>query len=83
MTNVRRLLLLQLPLVVLWTVAFLICDCGDNGKLESHFLRSSIYPSLRRLENTYTDLKFRARGPEPVGKTVKHSQGTMSLRGHV
>lgn len=64
--NKRRLLLFQLPLIVLWTVAFLICDRGDEGKLESPFLRSTLYPSLRRLEATYTDLKFRARGPEPV-----------------
>ncbi len=66
----RRLLLMQLPLIVLWTVAFLICDCGDNGKLGSHFLRTSLYPSLRRLEVTYTDLKFRARGPEPVKNKI-------------
>lgn len=68
--NKRRLLLLQLPLIVLWTVAFVICDCGDSGKLESHFLRSSLYPSLRRLEVTYTDLKFRARGPRPVKNKI-------------
>jgi adenylate cyclase len=66
----RRLLLMQLPLVVLWTVAFLVCDCGDNGKLGNHFLRTSLYPSLRRLEVTYTDLKFRARGPEPVKNKI-------------
>ena len=62
----RRLLLMQLPLIVLWTVAFLICDCGDDGKLDSHFLRTGLYPSLRQLEAKYTDIKFRARGPEPV-----------------
>jgi asparagine synthase (glutamine-hydrolysing) len=62
----RRLLLMPLPLVVLWTLALMLYDGGDNGKLGNHFLRTSLYPSLRRLEVTYTDLKFRARGPEPV-----------------
>lgn len=70
MTKYRRLLLLQLPLVVLWTFAFLICDLGDDGTLGNDFLRSSVYPSLRRLENTYTDLKFRARGAEPVKQKI-------------
>jgi adenylate cyclase len=68
--NKRRLLLLQLPLIALWTVAFLICDCGDNGKLGNHFLRTSVYPSLRRVEVTYSDLKFRARGPKPVKNKI-------------
>jgi hypothetical protein len=40
--NKRRLLLLQLPLIVLWTVLFLVCDCGDDGNLDNHFLRSSL-----------------------------------------
>jgi adenylate cyclase len=66
MINVRRLLLLQLPLIVLWTLAFVICDCGDEGRLGNRFLRSSVYPSLRRLENAYTDAKFRTRGAQPV-----------------
>lgn len=70
MSKVKKLLLLQLPLIVLWTVAFLICDCGDEGRLESHFLRESVYPSLRRLEATYTDLKFRARGAKPVKNKI-------------
>ncbi len=66
----RRLLLLQLPLIVVWVLTFLICECGDQGRLENRFLRTSIYPSLRRLENAYTDIKFRTRGPQPVQQKI-------------
>jgi adenylate cyclase len=66
MFNQRKLLLLQLPLIALWTLAFLIADCGDQGLLGNRFLRTTVYPSLRRLEGTYTDIKFRMRGPQPV-----------------
>jgi adenylate cyclase len=66
MFNHRKLLLLQLPLIALWTFAFLIADCGNEGVLGNRFLRTSVYPSLRRLEGAYTDMKFRLRGPRPV-----------------
>lgn len=66
MTKVRLLLLLQLPLIVLWTIAFLICDRGDESKVRNRFVRSSIYPSLRGIEDKYTDFKFRTRGAQPV-----------------
>lgn len=70
MLNHKKLLLLQLPLIALWTFAFLIADCGDEGVLGNRFLRGSIYPSLRRLEGAYTDLKFRLRGPRPVKQKI-------------
>ncbi|MCX5746163.1 MAG: adenylate/guanylate cyclase domain-containing protein [Proteobacteria bacterium] len=66
----RVLLLIQLPLVVLWTMAFLIGECGDAGTLDNHFLRTSIYPSLRRMEGFSTDLKFRMRGPQPTQRKI-------------
>ncbi len=70
MIKVRRLLLLQLPLIVVWTAAFLICDLGDESTLDNRFLRSSVYPSLRRLEGAYTDFKFRTRGAQPVKQKI-------------
>ncbi|MCE9576041.1 MAG: adenylate/guanylate cyclase domain-containing protein [Deltaproteobacteria bacterium] len=70
MTRYRRLLLVQLPLIALWTCAFLIARCGDEGTLGNDFLRTSIYPTLRRMEGTYTDLKFHARGAAPVANKI-------------
>ncbi len=70
MKKYRLLLLLQLPLILLWTFAFVICDRGDEGTLASKFLRSSVYPSLRRLEGAYTDIKFRTRGARPVQQKI-------------
>lgn len=67
----RRLVLwVQLPLILLWTLAFLIGERGGDGRLSSHVLRTSVYPSLRRIEGLYTDLKFRLRGPRPVQQKI-------------
>ncbi len=66
----RRIWLFQIPLVLLWTLALLIADCGDDGTLESGFLRRDIYPSVRGLSSSYTDLKFKARGPRPVRNKI-------------
>ncbi|MDX2086418.1 MAG: adenylate/guanylate cyclase domain-containing protein [Kofleriaceae bacterium] len=66
----RRVLLAQLPLVVLWTLAFLVADCGDDGRLENDFLRTKVYPTLRRMEGFYTDLKFRMRGVDRVQNKI-------------
>ena len=62
----RVFLLVQLPLIILWSVLFLVAECGDHGTLDNGFLRRRIYPSLRRLEGAYSDSKFRARGPRPA-----------------
>jgi adenylate cyclase len=70
MTRYRRLLLVQLPLIALWTAAFLIAQCGDKGTLGAGFLRSSLYPTLRKMEGAYTDLKFQARGAEPAANKI-------------
>ena len=66
----RLLLLVQLPLVVLWTCAFLIARCGDEGRLGKGVLGRDVYPTLRRLEGTYTDLKFNLRGSRPVRNKI-------------
>ena len=66
----RRIVLAQLPLIALWTVAFLIAQCGDDGTLDNHLLRTSVYPALRRMEGFYSDLKFRLRGARPVQQKI-------------
>lgn len=66
----RRVLLAQLPIVLVWTLAFLVADCGDDGTLSNNFLRTKVYPTLRRMEGFYTDLKFRVRGVEPVKNKI-------------
>ena len=56
MDSVRRLFLfVQLPLIVIATVLFAIGECGDRGTLDNTFLRTSIYPTLRRLEGVTRD----------------------------
>jgi len=66
----RLFLFVQLPLIVLWTALFLVADCGDRGTLENDVLRSSVYPTLRRLEGVYSDFKFRTRGARPVQNKI-------------
>jgi len=67
----RRLVLwVQLPLILLWTLAFLVGERGGQGRLPQRVLRTSVYPSLRRLEGLYTDLRFRLRGPRPVQQKI-------------
>jgi len=70
MDTYRRLLLVQLPLIVAWTAMFLIAECGDEGTLANHTLRTSVYPTARRIEGAYTDLKFRLRGARPVKQKI-------------
>jgi len=66
----RVVWLVQLPLVVLWTLAFLVGERGDEGTLSSRVLRAHVYPTLRRMEGFYTDLKFRLRGAKPVKQKI-------------
>jgi adenylate cyclase len=65
-----RVWLVQLPLVLLWTLAFAVTQRGDDGVLSSRFLRSRVYPTLRRMEGFYTDLKFRWRGSRPLDPKI-------------
>lgn len=62
----RRIWLFQIPLVLVWTLALLVAECGDDGTLESDALRRHVYPTVRGLSSAYTDLKFNARGPRPI-----------------
>ncbi|MEO8844652.1 MAG: adenylate/guanylate cyclase domain-containing protein [Kofleriaceae bacterium] len=73
MTRYRRVLFVvavQLPLIALWTLAFLVARCGDEGRLANTFLRTQLYPMTRRMEGLYTDLKFNNRGVRPVANKI-------------
>ncbi|MEO6774393.1 MAG: adenylate/guanylate cyclase domain-containing protein [Kofleriaceae bacterium] len=73
MTRYRRVLFVvavQLPLIALWTLAFLVARCGDEGRLTSTFLRTQLYPMTRHMEGAYTDLKFNVRGVRPVANKI-------------
>ncbi len=71
MDSFRRLfLVVQLPLIVLFTALFLIAECGDHGKLDNELLRSTIYPTLRSFEGAYGDFKVRVRGPRPTKQKI-------------
>ncbi len=60
----NKLWLMQLPLIALMTVAFHVSELGVNGRLENTFLRNTVFPKLRNLSSTFTDMKFRVRGPQ-------------------
>ena len=62
--------LIQLPLIAVWTLAFLVARCGDDGMLSSETLRTGVYPMLRRMEGIATDWKFRLRGARPVKQKI-------------
>ncbi len=62
----RRVWLVQLPLVLVWTLAFTIAQRGDERTLTSPLLRDRVYRTLRMMEGFATDLKFRLRGPRPL-----------------
>ncbi len=67
----KMLFWLQLPLVAIFTAAFLVTELGSQGKLESAFLREKVYPGVSRVANLVTDTKFKIRGPQaPKNKIV-------------
>ena len=52
--------------VILVAAAFqMTYDLGEQGKLNSLFLREKIYPIARSVTGTATNIKFRTRGPVP------------------
>ncbi|MBL4633545.1 MAG: adenylate/guanylate cyclase domain-containing protein, partial [Kofleriaceae bacterium] len=66
----RHLWLILAPVILAWFFALLIAESGDQGTLKSDFLRNTIYPRLNSISGSYTDIKFRARGPRPVQQKI-------------
>jgi adenylate cyclase len=67
----KKIWLLQLPLIALFSYAFVVVDYGSQGEELSPWVRENIYPSLRTIQGKFTDLKFRFRGTiRPRNKIV-------------
>ncbi|MSP60659.1 MAG: adenylate/guanylate cyclase domain-containing protein [Myxococcales bacterium] len=65
-----RIWLLQLPVIALFSLAFLVVEWGDDGSIHNQTLRTRVYPSLRTMAGWATDRKFRARGARPARQKI-------------
>ena len=61
----NKIWLLQIPIVVLFTLAFYVSESGINGNLQSPFLRDTTYRALQVVSGWFTNFKFKARGIVP------------------
>jgi len=67
----NKLLLFQLPVIILFTFAFWVTESGSQGHLNNLVLRAKVYPMANRLTAIFTDMKFKIRGPQaPKNKVV-------------
>ncbi|MEK6579200.1 MAG: adenylate/guanylate cyclase domain-containing protein [Bdellovibrionota bacterium] len=79
----RKFLVLHVPLVILFALAFTVGELGSDGKLNSAFLRSDIFPPVKRLQNLLTDIKFKIRGPQaPKNKILIATIDSESIQVH-
>ncbi len=63
--------LVAIPIVGVFTVFQLTFDLGEQGRLDSPFLRENIYSFTRSVNGAMTNFKFKIRGPEkPKQKIV-------------
>lgn len=61
----NRIWLFQLPLIALFAFAFWVHEAGVVGELHNDFLRSRMFPGLRRFSSVFLDWKFKIRGERP------------------
>jgi adenylate cyclase len=54
-----------IPLILIATLFQVTFDLGEQGKLDSTFLRERIYPIAQSVNGALTNIKFRIRGPTP------------------
>ena len=66
----NKIWLFQIPLVVLFTLAFFVSESGIDGNLQNQFLRDKAYPALRVVSGWFTNFKFKARGVVPHKNNV-------------
>ncbi|MCC7442846.1 MAG: adenylate/guanylate cyclase domain-containing protein [Bdellovibrionales bacterium] len=66
----KRLWLVQIPIILLFTFAYGITWMAETGQINNNFLRASAYPTLRAIAGTFTNAKFRIRGPRPVTEKI-------------
>ncbi|MBI2712345.1 MAG: CHASE2 domain-containing protein, partial [Bdellovibrio sp.] len=62
--------LIQLPVILFFTFCFWVTERGVMGRLENRIIREDIFPSLSRITNIWTDLKFKVRGPQPFKNKI-------------
>lgn len=66
-----RAWLLKTPFVFISVLAFLITHWGERGELRGRFLREDVFPYLRSISGTLSNIKFRVRGPvQPKNKII-------------
>ncbi len=67
----HKLWVLQIPTIIILTLAYLVLHWGLQGDLKSIFLRDKVYPLLSTVSGKFTDMKFRIRGEEkPKSKVI-------------
>ncbi len=66
-----KLWLFQIPVVILFTLAFYVTERGLQGELKNTFLSERVYPKLQRVMTPVSDFKFAVRGKiAPKNKIV-------------
>lgn len=59
----KKIWITQIPIVLWFAGAYLVLHWGEQGRLHNAFLRNKVFPALRTVSGTATNLKFRVRGP--------------------
>jgi adenylate cyclase len=61
---------LSIPIIALAATFQLTFDLGEQGRLDSTFLRENIYPTARSINGIMTNIKFRFRGAQPPKQKI-------------
>jgi adenylate cyclase len=59
-----------IPVIFMFSLLELTFDLGEQGTLNSHFLREHVYPITRSMHGTMTNFKFKIRGIEAPKQKV-------------
>ena len=63
--------MISIPIISICTLFQITFDLGEQGKLDSPFLRNNLYPVSRSINGVATNIKFRLRGSvKPARKIV-------------
>ena len=66
----NKLWLVPLPIILLFALLQTTFDWGEQGKLESAFLREEVYPFSKNINGIMTNLKFKIRGPQKPDPSI-------------
>ena len=66
----NKLWLVPIPIILIFSLFQTTFDWGEQGKLESAFLRNEIYPFARNINGIMTNLKFKMRGPQKPDPSI-------------